>query len=137
MANSILADFRAKLVSDLVLFALVNGRIAELPVQDDEPAPWIGFRRLGEETELDLSGAAGVTTTQLEVKARATSPESADEIRRQIVSLRGFRGTFGDHAFLCTDVFDADNQEDESHPPGSDDMKSTVNFRVEIIHRGD
>lgn len=136
MANSILADLRGKLAADTTLFDLVRGRIAQLPVQEDEPAPWLGFRRISEETELDLGGSAGVTTTLVELKARAASPEDADEIRRRVTSLRGFRGTMGDNTVLALDVFDGDNQEDETFPPGSDDVLSTVSFRVEVIHRG-
>lgn len=136
MANSIIADFRAKLISDVTLFNLVNGRIAQKPIDSDEPVPWIGLGRTSEDQEIDLGGVAGLVTTSFDVDVRSDTPEEADEIARTTKNLlRGFRGTLGDHAVRCIDVSDADNL-DETFPEGSDSKQTTVTLRVEIIHAG-
>lgn len=136
MANSIIADFRAKLVSDITLYNLVNGRIAQKPIDQDEPVPWIGIGRQSEDQEIDLDGVAGLVTTSFDVDIRSDTPEEADEIARTVKNLlRGFRGDLGDHEVRCIDVGDADNL-DEPFPEGSDSKQTTVTLRVEIIHAG-
>jgi hypothetical protein len=136
MSNSVLADFRTKLADDSTLFNLVNGRICELPVQDDEPTPWLGFRRTGETGDgEDLSAGAWLVNTSLEVKIRGT-PEVTDEIARQVKSYRGYRGAMGDRTVSYIGVDDADNNEDTNDPPGSDETEATTVLRVEIIHQG-
>ncbi len=135
MSNSILADFREKLVADTTMFDLVKGRIAELPMQSDEPVPWLGYRRISEDGDL-LLDSDGIVTTNIEVKCRAETSATTDEVRRQLATYRRFRGTMGTRSVKCIDVYDADNTEDASDPPGGDGVESTVSFRVEIIHDG-
>ena len=137
MSNSINADFRTLLLTNATIVNLVNNRIAQLPIQDDEPLPWIGYQRTSEQHDgLDCDGSAGIKTTEFEVKCKAASQEAADQLASEIKGFIGHRGTVGDHEFLCVDVFDADNTEDETFPPGSDSTQVTVALRVEVIHDG-
>lgn len=122
------ADFRAKLVT------LTDLPVQEGVVDDGTRPPWVWYRRSAEDTDLDLDGTRGLTTTTFDVEV--TGPdlgqvqEEADRIKR---ALHGFMGLLTPTGARALDVT-AEDQSDEYEPRsvGSAEGYHLATFSVRI-----
>lgn len=124
------ADFRAKLVT-----------LTELPVQegvidDGTRPPWVWYRRSAEETDLDLDGTPGLTTTTFDVEVVGPDLGQVQEEAGDIKGvMHGFMGLLAPDGTRSKGAY-AEDHSDEYEPRsvGAAEGYHMATFSVRIIH---
>jgi hypothetical protein len=132
---SISEDFRTYALTQATITAVVGSRIVQAPVHIDAPLPLIVFRRGSALTDPVLSGAGGLTESQLDVECVADTQDRAEDLSDVLHGLiQAYRGTWGSSSILGVFV-ESQTDDYQFMADGNDQPLYSIASLVRIFHR--
>lgn len=123
------ADFRALLVTDAPLAALVSTRVYWNAIPQDAADPAVVMYLIDSAPGYAMGGADGLTSSLVQIDVRAVSAASMWAIRDAIVTaLSGYAGTQGDTDFRG--VFQRGERQSSEKPGTVLYHRSSLDFEV-------